>query len=144
METTQTTHPEDGKEGVPFFPDHFMTEFYVVVGIVALAIIVGAVGMLFPVGLQAPANPLDTPLHVKPEWYFLALYQLLKFVPSTVLGIEGPVFAVTLMVVAVIMVAIWPFLDRKEDSRKAMRIRAIITVLGVILMIALTIWGEVS
>ena len=139
-----TTHAEQEKDSVPFFPNHFMTEFYVVVGIVVLAIIVGALGMLFPVGLQPPADPLDTPLHVKPEWYFLALYQLLKYVPPTVLGIEGPMFAVTMMVVAVLVVTIWPFLDRKEDNKKAMRTRAIITVVGVILAIALTIWGEVS
>jgi len=139
-----TTHPEQKKDSVPFFPNHFMTEFYVVIGIVALAIVVGALGMLSPVGLQAPADPLDTPLHVKPEWYFLALYQLLKYVPSTVLGIEGPMFAVTVMVVAVLAVVIWPFLDRKADSKKAMRIRAIVTAVGVVLAIALTIWGEVS
>ena len=139
-----TTQPEKEQDSIPFFPNHFMTEFYVVIGIVVLAIVIGALGMLFPVGLQAPADPLDTPLHVKPEWYFLALYQLLKYVPSTVLGIEGPMFAVTMMVVAVLVVVIWPFLDRKEDSKKAMRIRAIITVVGVILAIALTIWGEVS
>jgi quinol-cytochrome oxidoreductase complex cytochrome b subunit len=144
METTQTTHPEGEKDSVPFFPNHFMTEFYVVVGIIILALVVGTLGMLFPVGLGAPADPLDTPLHVKPEWYFLALYQILKFVPSSVLGIEGPMFAVTMMVLAVLVVIIWPFLDRKEDSKKAMRIRAIVTVLGVILAIALTIWGEVS
>jgi ubiquinol-cytochrome c reductase cytochrome b subunit len=139
-----TTHPEQEKDSVPFFPNHFMTEFYVVIGILVVAIVVGALGMLSPVGLQAPADPLDTPLHVKPEWYFLALYQLLKYVPSSVLGIEGPMFAVTIMVVAVLAVVIWPFLDRKEDSKKAMRIRAIVTVVGVVLAIALTIWGEVS
>jgi len=139
-----TTQPENEKDSVPFFPNHFMTEFYVVIGIVVLAIVIGVLGMLFPVSLQLPADPLNTPLHVKPEWYFLALYQILKFVPSSVLGIEGPMFAVTMMVVAVILVAIWPFLDRKEDSKKAMRIRAIITVLGVILAIVLTVWGEVS
>jgi quinol-cytochrome oxidoreductase complex cytochrome b subunit len=139
-----TTHPEQEKDSVPFFPNHFMTEFYVVIGIVVLAIVVGALGMLSPVGLQPPADPLDTPLHVKPEWYFLALYQMLKYVPSTVLGIEGPMFAVTMMVMAVIVVTIWPFLDRKADSKKAMRTRAIVTAVGVILAIALTVWGEVS
>ena len=144
METTQTTHPEDEKDSVPFFPNHFMTEFYVVIGIVVIAIVIGALGMLFPVGLQAPADPLDTPLHVKPEWYFLAMYQLLKYVPSSVLGIEGPMFAVVMIIDGVLLVTIWPFLDKKEDSKKAMRMRAIASVVGVILAIALTIWGEVS
>ena len=139
-----TTNPETEKEGVPFFPDHFMTEFYVVIGIVVLAIIIGVLGMLFPVGLQAPADPLDTPLHVKPEWYFLALYQLLKYVPPTILGINGPMFAVVAIVLALLVVTIWPFLDRKADSKKAMRVRAIGVAVFVVLAIVLTIWGEVS
>ena len=139
-----TTNPEEEKDSIPFFPDHFMTEFYVALGILALLIIIGALGMFFPVGLQDPADPLDTPMHVKPEWYFLAMYQLLKFVPPSILGIEGPMVAVVLLVIGVLAVTIWPFLDKKEDSKKAMRIRAIATVIGVILAIALTIWGEVS
>ena len=139
-----TTHPEQEQDSVPFFPHHFMTEFYVVVGIVILALIVGTLSMFFPVGLQAPADPLDTPLHVKPEWYFLAMYQLLKYVPPSVLGIEGPMFAVVMIAVAVLVVSLWPFLDRKQDSKKAIRIRAIGVAVFVVLAIALTIWGEVS
>ena len=139
-----TTNPEQEKDSVPFFPDHFMTEFYVVIGIVVLAIVIGTMGMLFPVGLQAPADPLNTPLHVKPEWYFLALYQLLKYVPPSILGINGPMFAVVGILLAVVVLAIWPFLDRKEDSKKAMRVRAIGVAVFVVLAIALTIFGEVS
>ena len=139
-----TTHPEEKKESVPFFPDHFRTEAYMVIGIVALALVVGILGMLFPVGLQEPADPLNTPLHVKPEWYFLALYQLLKFVPPSILGIEGPVFAVVAILIAFLAVMFWPFLDRHEDSKKAIRVRAIVSVIVVVLAVALTIWGEVS
>jgi quinol-cytochrome oxidoreductase complex cytochrome b subunit len=140
-----TTHPEQEKDSVPFFPDHFMTELYVVIGIIILAVVVGALGMLFPVGLQDPADPLNTPLHVKPEWYFLALYQLLKYVPPTVLGINGPMFAVVAIVLALAAFTFLPFLDRrKEDSKKAMRMRAIGVAVFVVLAIVLTIWGEVS
>ena len=139
-----TTHPEQGKDSVPFFPNHFMTEFYVVLGIVLLAIGIGALGILFPIGLQPPADPLNTPLHVKPEWYFLGLYQLLKYVPPTVLGINGPMFAVVAIILALLVVTIWPFLDKKADSKKAMRIRAIGVAVFAVLAIALTLWGEVS
>ena len=52
--------------------------------------------------------------------------------------------AVVMMVLAVLVVTIWPFLDRKEDSKKAMRIRAIIAAIGLILAVALTVIGEVS
>ncbi len=139
-----TTHPEEEKDSVPFFPHHFMTEVYVVIGIVVLAFIVGALGMRFPVGLQDPADPLNTPLHVKPEWYFLALYQLLKFVPPSILGINGPMFAVVAILAAVLVFTFLPFIDRKADSKKAMRIRAIGVAIFIIVAVALTIWGEVS
>jgi len=141
MSATNSEHENDS---VPFYPDHIRTEFYVVIGILVLVVIFGVLGMLFPVGLQAPADPLDTPMHVKPEWYFLALYQILKFVPPQILGIEGPIFAVVTILLAVLAVIFWPFLDRKEDSRKAVRVRFILTVIGVIIAIAMTIWGEVS
>jgi ubiquinol-cytochrome c reductase cytochrome b subunit len=138
-------NPQEEKDSVPFYPDHIRTEFYVVLGILVVVIIIGMLGMLFPLGLQAPADPLDTPLHVKPEWYFLALYQILKYIPPSILGIDGPVFGVVSILLAVALIALWPFIDRKkEDTRKAIRIRSILVVIGVILVIALTIWGEVS
>lgn len=139
-----TTNPEQEKDSVPFYPDHIRTEFYVVLGILGLVVIFGVLGMLFPVGLQDPADPLNTPLHVKPEWYFLALYQILKYVPPQILGIEGPMFAVVTILLAVLAVVFWPFLDKKEDSRKAVRVRFILTVVGVIIAILMTIWGEVG
>ena len=99
--------------------------------------IIGIVGLTMPVGLGDPADPLNTPAHVKPEWYFLALYQILKFIPKTTGAI--------LPVLAVLLVTIWPFLDRKKElNLKATRIRLIIVVLGLIILTALTIWGEVS
>ena len=139
-----STDLDQEHDSIPFYPDHIRTELYVVIGILGLAIIFGILGMLFPVGLQAPADPLNTPLHVKPEWYFLALYQVLKYVPPQILGIEGPAFAVVTILLAVLAVAFWPFLDKKEDSRKAVRVRFILSVIGVILFILMTLWGEVS
>lgn len=133
METKQMT---DKKETIPFFPDHITTEFKVVIGVTVIVFIIGLLGVLSPVGLQDPADSLNTPEHVKPEWYFLALYQLLKYIPKTI-GAVTPVLLV-------LLVFIWPFLDRKDDSKKATRIRLIVTIVGLIVLIALTIWGEVS
>lgn len=139
-----STVPEHEKDSVPFYPDHIRTEFYVVIGIMVLVVIFGILGMLKPLGLQDPADPLNTPLHVKPEWYFLALYQLLKYIPPQVVGIDGPIFGVVTILLAVLAVIFWPFLDKKEDTKKAMLIRAIFVTIGVVVMVALTIWGEVS
>ncbi|MDP3184709.1 MAG: hypothetical protein Q8M58_05500, partial [Anaerolineales bacterium] len=137
-------NPETEKDAIPFFPDHFMTEFYVIIGIIVLAVIVGILGIMNPIGLQEPADPLDTPLHVKPEWYFLALYQILKYIPPKILGIDGTIFGVTSILLALLVVMVWPFLDKKADNKKAMWIRLAVTIVGLIIVIALTIWGELS
>ena len=132
--TEKTISHEDT---VPFYPTHVATEAWVALGILVIVVIIGIAGMINPIGLDDPADPLNTPLHVKPEWYFLSLYQLLKFIPKTI-GAVAPVIALGL-------VAIWPFLDRKPDlSRKIYRLRFILVAVMVIVLIALTIWGEVS
>ena len=134
MEDSKNLTPENS---IPFYPDHVKTEFKVVVGIVVIAIILGMLGMFSPVGIGEPADPMNTPAHVKPEWYFLSLYQLLKYIPKTI----GAVIPVVL----VGLVALWPFLDRKKETdRKPMRNRMIVVAILVVVVIAMTIWGEVS
>lgn len=136
--------PDD--KPVPFFPDHLMTEFWVAMGFLGLAIIIGAIAMFSPVGLQEPADPLNTPLHVKPEWYFLFLYQLLKVAPDYVFfgQIEGRVLVTVGTIVGLLGLMLLPFFDKKEDTRRAWWIRAGLSALVLIIIIALTIWGEVS
>jgi len=131
---TETEDKQD--KTIPFFPDHFMTEFWVAVVIIVIAVAVGVVGMIYPVGLGDPADELNTPDHVKAEWYFLALYQLLKLVPKTT--------GVLIPIIGIIIVAVWPFIDKKPDSKQQKRIRIIGTVLFMIILIAMTIWGGVS
>jgi quinol-cytochrome oxidoreductase complex cytochrome b subunit len=124
-------------DSIPFYPDHVSTEFRVVVGIVVIAIIVGAIGLFLPVGLGVPADPMDTPAHVKPEWYFLAFYQILKYIPKTT--------GVLLLIIGVLGLIMLPFIDRKPDkSKKAYRIRFALVAVGLIIAIALSLLGEVS
>jgi cytochrome b6-f complex subunit 4 len=133
------------EDTIPFYPDHIKTEFYVVLGILAIVLIIGLFGMIKPIGTGEPADPLNTPLHVKPEWYFLALYQILKKIPPMVLGIQGKVLGVVLPVVLVALIFLWPFLDTKPDkSKRIYRIRLALVIVAVVTLIALTIWGEVS
>lgn len=122
---------------VPFYPDHLVLEAKVALGVGILVVVIGIIGLFMPVGLGAPADPMDTPAHIKPEWYFLSLYQLLRFIPKT-LGATAPVLAVLLIMV-------WPFLDHKpEQTTKTRQIRFWFSLVAVIIIIALTIWGEVS
>lgn len=129
-ETVTTTK----KKLIPFFPDYILDE--VIAWYIALAVLV-VLASLFPAGLQDKADPLSTPEHVKPEWYFLFLYQSLKLVPRIV-GVLAPGVGVAILLLL-------PFLDRsKQRAGRARVTRVVIAVILTIVIVALTIWGEVS
>lgn len=54
-----------------------------------------------------PANPLQTPLHIVPEWYFLPFYAILRAVPDLLGGVIA-------MGLSVMIFAAMPFLDRSK------------------------------
>ncbi|MEN8171922.1 MAG: hypothetical protein ABFS03_03490 [Chloroflexota bacterium] len=122
---------------VPFYPDHITLEAKVALAFGILLLIIGVIAIWNPVGLGDPADPMVTPLHAKPEWYFLFLYQILKFVPKT--------FGAVLPVIGIGILFIWPFIDRKPDtSYKNERNRLIVASILIAIIIALSIWGEMS
>lgn len=131
------TETQDKKSGtIPFYPDHLKTEVRVVWILVGIAVGIGILGLVAPVELEEPANPMVTPDHVKPEWYFLALYQLLKYIPKTI-GVLFPILGL-------LLVFIWPFLAKKEDNKKQMRTRFIGSIIFLVIVVAMTIWGWYS
>ena len=76
------------------------------------------------------------PPHVKPEWFFVFMYQTLKYVPKSV-GVFG--FAIA--------GAIWiflPFFDHKSNRGEPNKLYTIIGVLVVVYMVALTLIGYVA
>ncbi len=44
-----------------------------------------------------PANPLVTPTHIQPEWYFLFAYAILRSIPNKLGGVLGLVLAVVIL-----------------------------------------------
>ncbi len=128
---------EKDNNSVPFYPDHVWLEAKVAIGVGVALVILGIIGIFFPVGVGEPADPMETPAHTKPEWYFLFLYQILKFIPKTI-GATAPV-------IAILILAIWPFIDSKPDKDpRVIRVRLIISLALILIIIGLTIWGEVS
>ena len=126
--------PESKRNLLPFFPNYILDEIIAWYIMLAALIILAS---LFPAGLEEAANPLSTPAHTKPEWYFLFLYQGLKVIPRIV--------GVTLPIVAAAVLFLLPFFDRNPYI--AARRRPIAIGLGVISLIGIvtfTIWGRLS
>ena len=111
----------DGKplDGIPFHP-YYTVKDVVGVGVflVLFAIIVFFVPTLGGLFLEAPnfepANPLSTPEHIAPVWYFTPYYAILRAVPDQRIG-------ALLMLLAVTSFLFLPWLDRSPV--KSMRYR---------------------
>ena len=130
----------DGTKKIPFFPHFVIEDLKVIYFFLAMLFIFVFFypQISFPPDALDPADPLSTPAHIKPEWYFLANYQMLKLVPNEFLGIilEGTV---------AFFIFSLPLLDRKEERRVWKRpIFGTIVFLGIIAFIILTVWGHYS
>jgi ubiquinol-cytochrome c reductase cytochrome b subunit len=111
----------DGKplDGIPFHPYYTVKDIFGIgVFFILLAIVVFFVPTLGGLFLEAPnfdpANPMSTPEHIAPVWYFTPYYAILRAVPDQRLG-------ALLMGLAVISFLFVPWLDRSPV--KSMRYR---------------------
>ncbi len=61
-----------------------------------------------------PADPLRTPVHIVPEWYFLPFYAILRSIPSKLGGVVA-------MGMAIVVLAFLPYLDRSRARSATLR-----------------------
>ena len=137
-------HPEYPEEDtIPFFPNYVILE--VIVSFIVLAALI-VLASLLPVGLEEKADPFNTPQHIKPEWYFLWIYQFIKL-PSLVLGpgVLAGLAGILIPAIGILLLILLPFLDRKPERHPRKRKLAMV-IAGVIIVIfvALSIWGWYS
>ena len=121
---------------MPFFPDFLLRDavgWYLALGILA------ALAALFPWELGEKAEPFSSaPEGIKPEWYFLFMFQALKQLPGHILGMEGEMLGVLFFGCAGLVIFLVPFLDRGRFSRLVLNILA---TLAVAFFIVMTAWG---
>jgi quinol-cytochrome oxidoreductase complex cytochrome b subunit len=82
-----------------------------------------------------PANPLSTPAHIVPEWYFLPFYAILRAVPNKLGG-------VVLMFASIAVLFILPWLDRSPV--RSARFRPIYKIFFWILVVDCVVLGVVG
>jgi len=134
----------NSEEGVPFFPNHLLKE---VIAIFIILAILFTLAIFLPFKLHDKADPLVTPEGIKPEWYFLWVYQALKYFPPNMLFLTGKAVGVILMFVVIVFLQfIWPILDNAPERHPKKRRLSIIIVGGflgfAIILTALSIVSE--
>ena len=130
--------PFKPETGIPFFPVHVAKEG--AVGILLVAVLV-TLSVLAPWEIGEPADPLVTPPHIKPEWYFLPSYQLLKYFEGT----YGAVIGIFACSVPFVLLLFWPFLDRGKARHPRKRPLAVgFGIIGLVAALFLGWLGHVS
>jgi cytochrome b6 len=129
----------NGIASMPFVP-HFllrdMVGWYLALGLLA------ALAALFPWELGEKADPFSAaPEGIKPEWYFLFMFQTLKLLPAHIGPFEGEVLGVLFFGLCGLVVLLVPFLDRGSRTRKLLNVLATVSVGFFIIM---TAWGWFS
>jgi len=150
MTQTESEHPRrykhaeyPEKDTIPFFPNYIILE--VIVSYIVLAVLI-VLATVLPTGLEEKADPFNTPQHIKPEWYFLWIYQFIKVPPIFMgPGVLAELAGILIPAIGILLLILLPFLDRKAERRPGKRkIAMFITALILLGFVALSIWGRIS
>jgi len=124
-----------------FFPGFLMRDL---IGWILAIGVLAALAALFPWELGEKADAFaPAPAGIKPEWYFLFMFETLKLLPPKILSFDGEVLGILGFAAGGLVWFILPFLDKHERTRR----RPVFTVIGVIVVlfiVTLTIVGFVS
>ncbi len=124
VEVRRKTRAEADKDTLPFWPYFVIKDFFALA--VVLVVFFAVVGFM-PNYLGDPvnyveANPLKTPTHIVPEWYFLPFYAILRAFTADVWAVQlasfvtfgivdAKLFGVLAMFGAIVVLALVPWLD---------------------------------
>lgn len=126
----------------PFFPNIFYKDL--ILWLVVLGIVVTTATLLPPeIGKQA--DPLaPAPENIKPEWYFLFLFQTLKLFPGIILGLNGETIAIILVSCGLLFFFLIPFIDRKSSRDEKSPLFTVIGLAYLAYFIIMTVIGFFS
>nr|QPZ50299.1 cytochrome b [Trachypithecus phayrei]QPZ50312.1 cytochrome b [Trachypithecus phayrei]QPZ50325.1 cytochrome b [Trachypithecus phayrei]QPZ50351.1 cytochrome b [Trachypithecus phayrei]QPZ50364.1 cytochrome b [Trachypithecus phayrei] len=101
---------------IPFHPYYTIKD---ILGLILLLLILMTLVLFSPDLLSdpdnyTPANPLNTPPHIKPEWYFLFAYAILRSVPNKLGGVLA-------LLLSILILAIMPVLHKSKQQSMAFR-----------------------
>jgi quinol-cytochrome oxidoreductase complex cytochrome b subunit len=127
---------------MPFLPNFLLRDL--IGWLVAVAVLV-SLAAFFPTELGEKADPFGSaPASIRPEWYFMFMFQTLKLLPAHMLGVEGETIGVVLFALGGLVLALVPFLDRAAARGERNRLITFVSLALIAYTIAFTVWGYLS
>jgi len=124
-------------ETIPFYPYFYVKDLF---GFIILMFIFSIFIYYYPNTLghpdnYIPANPMKTPLHIVPEWYFLPFYAILRSIPNKIGGVIA-------MFGSLLVLLIIPFTNSSEI--RSTLFRPIFKILYWLLVVSFLILGWIG
>ena len=129
------------KREIPFFPNFFLREmmaWYLALGVL------GGLAALAPWELGTKADPFaPAPAGIRPEWFFMFMFQTLKLIPAKVGFMDGEKLGILAFGAAGLIWTLLPFFEREGNHRVQKAIFGI-GVFAISYMLVLTVWGYMA
>lgn len=115
LHQTGSNNPLGTNRNIDKIPFHPYFSFKDLFGFIIILIILTILTLRNPYLLGdpdnfTPANPLVTPIHIQPEWYFLFAYAILRSIPNKLGGVIA-------LVISIAILLIIPFINEKKIQR---------------------------
>lgn len=123
-----------------FFPNYGLRELF---GWILALGVLAALAALFPWELGTKADPFaPAPSDIRPEWYFMFMFQALKLVPGgELMGVQYEAIPILLFGAAALALVLVPFLDRGVERRGRSPVFTGLGVVALVFVVVMTAWG---
>lgn len=130
---------EPERKTMPFFPNFILRDLALWLLVLNLLAILA---VFFPWELGRKADPFaPAPAGIKPEWYFLFMFQTLKYIPGKLWIFDGEILGILLFGLAGLLWTLIPFWDRKSSRGEKSRFVNYVGLFIVVYILLLTILG---
>ena len=130
------------RRALPFFPNFLLRDL---IGWLSALTILAAMAAFFPAHLGEKADPFaSAPAGIKPEWYFMFMFQTLKLLPSHILGMDGEFVGVAAFGLAAVVLALIPFIDRGAARGRSSKVLTWVAYGALVYIVVLTAWGYLA
>jgi cytochrome b6 len=140
VEARWKASPGEARE-MKFFPNFFLRElmaWYIALGVL------GALAAILPWDLGTKADPFaPAPAGIRPEWYFMFMFQTLKEIPAKVWFVDGELVGILVFGVAGALWLLLPFFDPLARGRGRRFIMGA-GIFALCYMIAMTVYGYIG